>query len=195
MKTAVPQPKQQFSYTLQPTVLPTIEIQVSNEPPTIYAVKLIGSPLQTSFSPSTLPLEKNLLFQVLPNTSSRYLITPGQVQPKNKRRLAAHKRNLHGSKEIRKSVMFFKCIVCSKGFNTRKRLATHLEDVHFAYEDMECQDCQKLIWGPKRMKQHIQSHHFTYINEDNNPLACKICKKVFIKAVNLASHIKIHETM
>lgn len=384
VKTVLPQPKQQSSYTLLPRILP-MNTQALNKP-TLYAINLAGSPSQTVFSPTSMPLQNTVLLQVLPSPSLRYIVTQGQVQSKshennsndakpqvlkktplnsksvsssaistafipatknlppslvsikrgeskitnifnprtknlhsnsvsnensdskkgstlsfdiakstdninpkiskkrinnlscflcnitcgsiellqqhkegvefycrvcaqrfddhaeleshsrnhktylckvcktqfythndrlqhkranvkcskqvecgicikwfiNKRSLAAHRRTFHRDK-IRRSVECFKCNICSRAYDTRYRLAAHSEDMHNAYEDMECQTCQKIVRGPKRMKQHVQSLHFTSITEDINSLTCQICKKIFIKAANLASHLRTHD--
>jgi KRAB domain-containing zinc finger protein len=79
----------------------------------------------------------------------------------------------------------FKCKVCDKTFETKKKLKDH-QRVH--KPKVKCSICLEMVL-PTHLKRHMQTHD---PNRERN-FECKNCSKAFATKDHLTKHFKTHE--
>ena len=113
----------------------------------------------------------------------------------------------------------YKCHQCLKNFTHSSSLNIHLR-LHRGENSFKCQHCEKSFAQSGKLHQHLKGHtaeknvkcpwpsctkqvlsgkmifhlwtHMTKITDEQHPLKCDICDRVFKQVSNLSRHLRLH---
>lgn len=81
----------------------------------------------------------------------------------------------------------FKCPICSREYNIKHYLATHLRQTH-GHKNKKCTECGMAFITNHGLKKHMLKH------SGEKPFVCQICSKSYARNYTLREHMRSHES-
>ncbi|XP_022819064.1 zinc finger protein 26-like [Spodoptera litura] len=81
----------------------------------------------------------------------------------------------------------FKCHICSREYNIKHYLATHIRQTH-GQKDKSCSECGMAFITNHGLKKHMLKHSGV------KPYSCTICCKSYARSYTLREHMRAHES-
>lgn len=81
----------------------------------------------------------------------------------------------------------FKCPICSREYNIKHYLATHIRQTH-GHKNKKCSECGMAFVTNHGLKKHMQKH----IGLKAFP--CQVCSKTYARSYSLREHMRQHDT-
>ncbi|XP_047542245.1 zinc finger protein ZFP2-like [Vanessa atalanta] len=80
----------------------------------------------------------------------------------------------------------FKCPMCSREYNIKHYLATHIRQTH-GHKNKKCVECGMAFITNHGLKKHMSKH------TGERPFSCSICCKSYARSYTLREHMRAHE--
>lgn len=80
----------------------------------------------------------------------------------------------------------FKCPICSREYNIKHYLATHIRQTH-GHKNKKCLDCGMAFITNHGLKKHMSKH------TGERPFSCNVCCKSYARSYTLREHMRAHE--
>ncbi|KAI5639317.1 zinc-finger associated domain (zf-AD) domain-containing protein [Phthorimaea operculella] len=90
--------------------------------------------------------------------------------------------------EIHNITHIFKCKICSKEYNVKHYLATHMRQTH-GNKNKKCPDCGMVFITNHGLKKHMGKH------TGLKPHKCIVCGKAYARSYTLKEHMRCHESV
>ncbi|KAF9419613.1 hypothetical protein HW555_003891, partial [Spodoptera exigua] len=81
----------------------------------------------------------------------------------------------------------FKCHICSREYNIKHYLATHIRQTH-GQKDKTCPECGMAFITNHGLKKHMLKHSGV------KPYSCTVCCKSYARSYTLREHMRAHDT-
>ncbi|XP_053608410.1 zinc finger protein 93-like isoform X2 [Plodia interpunctella] len=79
----------------------------------------------------------------------------------------------------------FVCPICSREYNIKHYLATHMRQTH-GHKNKKCGDCGMAFITNHGLKKHMLKH------SGEKPFTCNICSKAYARSYTLREHMRCH---
>lgn len=83
------------------------------------------------------------------------------------------------------------CNMCSKTFETKKKLSQHIK-IHQEKAKFICDKCGKMYTNQLNLENHKSSVHGDYLDECENVYKCRLCYEKYNNRTDLYAHMKRH---
>ncbi|XP_063371508.1 zinc finger protein 614-like isoform X2 [Cydia amplana] len=80
----------------------------------------------------------------------------------------------------------FKCPICSREYNIKHYLATHIRQTH-GHKNKKCSECGMAFITNHGLKKHMLKH------TGEKPYTCAVCCKAYARSYTLREHMRAHE--
>lgn len=88
--------------------------------------------------------------------------------------------------EVHNITYKFKCPICSREYNIKHYLATHMRQTH-GHKNKKCSDCGMAFITNHGLKKHMLKH------TGEKPYNCQICCKSYARNYTLREHMRTHD--
>lgn len=80
----------------------------------------------------------------------------------------------------------FKCPICSREYNIKHYLATHIRQTH-GHKNKKCAECNMAFITNHGLKKHMQKHSGV------KAFSCNVCSKAYARSYTLREHMRVHD--
>ncbi|XP_063632114.1 zinc finger protein 627-like isoform X2 [Cydia splendana] len=80
----------------------------------------------------------------------------------------------------------FKCPICSREYNIKHYLATHIRQTH-GHKNKKCTECGMAFITNHGLKKHMLKH------TGEKPYTCSVCCKAYARSYTLREHMRAHD--
>lgn len=95
-------------------------------------------------------------------------------------------RQRHMEEKHGVQLLSYKCKQCDRAFNRKYSLTCHVNRIHLAKKDVQCELCPFMCFNKSELREHMYKHG------GDKSFQCSLCQKTFARKKTLTVHMRVH---